>query len=299
LELEPPLFWSDNFPPILDKAITLGLFKISDKQNMEIICRLPYLVTGEIIVSPGRGTFGGLLTDDFSPVNDIQVRVALEQIAIQFGQCQELVITFPPNYFMDGYFIDQINSFRVYAKDTVSNLNQHIPINKWELKNVSHGNRKKIRQFSESNGIVRVALPHEWSKAYQILSENRAARGVALSLSDEEFSKNLLKYSNIYQVLVGTVNNEIVAVAYLVNISGNNLYVLYWGESREYRNLSPVASLAHQIIQICRDKKIENLDLGISSLMGIVDEGLKRFKSNLGAESSLKMTLKIPLQQFR
>ena len=299
MDLELPLFWSDQYPPIQNKSINLGLLNILDNQNLEIFCRMPYLVAGDILVSPGRGTFGGLLAENYSELNEIHVRSLLEQIATQFVQCEELRITFPPNYFLNGYFISQIETLQVYAKDSFNDLNQHIPVSKWQPRNFSHGNRKKIRQFSESNGTVEMALPDEWSKAYQVLSKNRAARGVELSLSEDEFSRNLREYSSTYGLLVCKKENEIIAAAYLVRISGNNLYVLYWGESSEYRNLSPVASLASRLIEICKNEKIDNLDLGISSLEGIVDEGLMRFKSNLGAESSLKTTLKVSLHQFR
>ena len=63
-----------------------------------------------------------------------------------------------------------------------------------------------------------------------------------------------------------------------------------WADHPEYRSLSPIALLCEEIISDARQRGIAVVDLGTASVNGFLDEGLARFKKNLGAISTLKIS---------
>lgn len=63
-----------------------------------------------------------------------------------------------------------------------------------------------------------------------------------------------------------------------------------WADHAEYRSLSPIAMLCEEIVKDSRSKNIKIVDLGTASLQGELDEGLARFKRNLGAIATQKIS---------
>ena len=82
-----------------------------------------------------------------------------------------------------------------------------------------------------------------------------------------------------------------ISSAFCVSISEDVLYVLYWGHNNKYDNLSPVVFLANNIYDFAKDKNYKILDIGTSSVNGLIDTGLTKFKESLGFSSDLKFTL--------
>ena len=76
-----------------------------------------------------------------------------------------------------------------------------------------------------------------------------------------------------------------------VNIAPEVRYVLYWADDLSFRNYSPLTLLCERLVEQSRVDGIQFLDLGISSNDGLLNEGLHRFKQNLGAITSVKRTV--------
>lgn len=92
-----------------------------------------------------------------------------------------------------------------------------------------------------------------------------------------------------------SLNGEIVSAAFTVELDPKTIYVLYWGDLIEYRYLSPVVTMAINLIGFGIQKGYDTLDLGVSSVNGEVSKGLFRFKENLGAISTEKWTVRMSL----
>ena len=81
------------------------------------------------------------------------------------------------------------------------------------------------------------------------------------------------------------------AYAVCVRLNSKILYVLYWGEDEIYRKFSPVVFLCGDLQRYGRKKEFEFLDVGISSLNGVIDTGLMDFKRRLGFVNCEKMVV--------
>ena len=125
-----------------------------------------------------------------------------------------------------------------------------------------------------------------------MLQENRNKRGVKLSLSYDQLlvQANALPDRYWFVECLDSSRN-LAAYAVFVRINLNTFYVLYWGDHVEYRKHSPVVMICNAILNFCKTKQVQFLDLGISSLHGAIDQGLFGFKERLGAISCPKLII--------
>ena len=83
---------------------------------------------------------------------------------------------------------------------------------------------------------------------------------------------------------------RVAAAAICLELTDDILYVAYWGDSDEDRNLSPTSLLAKFIFNFSKNK-FKILDLGIATFCGKPNHGLIQFKESLGAQSDIKVEL--------
>ena len=279
-----PLFWTREYSKIHD----------GEHQIVETDSGLISLgrAGAESLKSPGRATFGGFWTE---PNKSFSYTVqTVTQLIAYSNKSVQIRISFPPSYFHPEIFEEQVSFFKARSKTFVSESNFHIVVD--HRNDVSKGNRKKQRQFKERGGSVSQVPKANWRLIYDLLVENRLRRGVELSMPWHVFERGLVERPDVFTVWGATLGVEFVGGALTVEISDDTLYVLFWGDTLLGRELSVVASICEKLVEFCRSKNYKVLDLGISSVDGLLDENLARFKSNLGAIQTAKpiLTVKFP-----
>lgn len=278
-----PLFW------------TRGYSKIHDGEHHIIETESGLLPVGragaQTLKSPGRATFGGFWTELSGGFS--YAEKSISQLIAYSNKSNQIRISFPPSYFHPEIFEDQVSFFRATCDSYISESNFHIEVN--QRSDVSTGNRKKQRQFSERGGSVSQIPQADWRLIYNLLVENRLRRGVELSMPWSVFVRGLAELPDFFTAWGATLGMEYVGGALTVKISEDTLYVLFWGDTLLGRELSVAASICEKLVEFCRSKNYKVLDLGISSVDGLLDKSLARFKVNLGAIQTAKpiMTIKL------
>jgi hypothetical protein len=279
-----PLFWTEEYS------------KIHDGEHQIVETESGLLSVGragaETLKSPGRATFGGFWSDANKGFSYTEKTVS--QLIAYSNKSNQIRISFPPSYFHPEIFEEQVSFFRAICITDISESNFHILVDQRNV--VSKGNRKKQRQFHERGGSVSQVQKDEWRLIYNLLAENRLRRGVELSMPWCVFERGLVERPDVFTVWGATLEMELVGGALTVEISEDTLYVLFWGDTLLGRELSVVASICEKLVEFCRSKNYKVLDLGISSVDGLLDENLARFKLNLGAIQTEKpiLTFKFP-----
>lgn len=285
--MDTPLFWSSEYARIQNNEHTIinfeGMsFPVSTVQNGRL-------------ASPGRATFGGFWSD--TSRTHANFTVFLDHLQDLYPSANELKVTLPPAYFQNKIFDTQNDFFARISSYKIVNHNYHT--NLYEEIIISKGNRKKLRQFREIGGQVQPADTIDWKSCYQLLVENRARRGVKLSMNWQIFYESLLQLPDDMKLWKAVIANEIVGCALTVKISNESLYVLFWGDNDFGRRISVVASIYSYLIEYSTNLGMRHLDLGISSVDGELDLGLSRFKLNLGSKRTDKITYLVPLTKNR
>lgn len=279
-----PLFWTKEYAKLHGEDHCLLTTKVG---------LIPLSRAGSnILRSPGRATFGGIWG-----VPDLDFRVTSElvrDLRNYDSGFTEIKISFPPAYFHPEVFESQVRYFDTNCDRKITETNFHINVSNRLL--ISKGNRKKLRQFSEQGGQVIRLDSYEWRDLYDLLYANRARRGVNLSMSWDVFEKGLRELPDKFEAWGAKLNDELIGGALTVEIDEKTLYVLFWGDSLLGREISVVASICERLVGHCISRNYNVLDLGISSVDGVLDQNLARFKKNLGAVISSKpiFTLSIP-----
>lgn len=247
-----------------------------------------------IFKSPARATFGG-----FWPLVDVVdgdwVNACMDSLCQQYPSVTRYDFRFPPDYFHPEIFLPQKKFFKdlsaIEPRNEVMDVNQHIELDQHFMNKMSHGNRKKIKQTEKSGAVFSRAVPELWETCYDLLRQNRADRGVDISMSRDVFLNSLENFPDYYSIHIVSIGLDILACSLSLKLCSDCMYVVFWGHRKEYQALSPVAFLAQGLLSECILDKCHTLDLGVSSVDGIEDVGLSRFKSNLGAIKSQRLSI--------
>jgi hypothetical protein len=287
-----PLFWEEKWASNFYKSfieIVLNnnrtFFVGFEKRERELLI-------------PGRLTFGGFYPLDGGSVSKRELLELLHELMSKTDKPQNLVWKFPPGYFYPQIFEEQQSLVESFMETKVMEINQHLFLPDWTERSLSKGNQKKYRQVINQKVEYKIADPQDISMCYEILLESRKRIGASVSMSEEEIKNALLSNPEIYRLVYLELGGVVLAVGLTVDLAQRVRYVLYWADNIHFRHFSPIVYLSTKIIEDAKQDEKAILDLGISSFGGILNEGLFRFKTNLGAKSSFKPTYKMDLSRI-
>jgi hypothetical protein len=280
-----PLFWEPRFAKYHD--CTLNEILIGNGRRFLI----NYQIVDGILSIPGRLTFGGFFPKDKNSVGKVEFLELVETFRSEVRSGLKMKWKLPPQYFLSEIFLVQ-NHFSLPG-DTkeVVDLNQHIMVSDWDIRSMSKGNQKKLRQCVSVKMNLKTATADDISDCYDVLSRNRQAIGAQVSMTLSEMQDAMTNFPSVYEIKYIELRNEIAAMCLIVNIAPAVRYVLYWADNLTFRNYSPITLLCEKLVEQSLIDGIQILDLGISSSEGLLNEGLHRFKQNLGAVASPKKTI--------
>jgi hypothetical protein len=280
-----PLFWDPNFAQY--QNCTLEDIVISNGRRF----RLNFQIAGDLFLVPGRLTFGGFHSIDWKPVNQIEFYELVNIMRTVYSMELDIKWKLPPQYFFPEVFLVQNEISDLKDFKEVVDFNQHIDVADWKTASMSKGNQKKLRQSVSVDMIMKTATADDIQKCYEILYRNRQAIGAGVTMSLDEIQDALRNFPRIYEMKYLELGGEVAAMCLTVDIAPTIRYVLYWADNLSLRNYSPVVLLCKKLVEQSRNDGIQVLDLGISSNQGMLNEGLHRFKQNLGAITTVKKTL--------
>ncbi len=289
-----PLFWRAEYSNLHQPSTWLvSLYGVRGEPIGLVNLDASQIALG-VFKSPARATFGG-----FWPLVEVVdegwVNACMESLCKQYPSVTRYDFRFPPDHFYPEIFLPQKNFFKDFSssgpKKEVMDVNQHIELDQYLINKMSHGNRKKIRQMGESGATFSRAAPELWDKCYDLLRQNRADRGVDISMSRDIFLRSLTEFPDDYSIHLVSIGLDILACSLTLRLSSDCKYVVFWGHRKEFQAFSPVAFLAQGLLSECILDNCHTLDLGVSSLDGIEDVGLSRFKSNLGGIKSQRLSI--------
>ena len=178
-----------------------------------------------------------------------------------------------------------------------SDLNYHCFVDNNDYLNlINYSAKKRINKCLRDGYISKTYNLEEWPKVYNLLRESRTRRGYKISMNNNEFEDHIRNFSKYTKIFGVEKNKDLVAGSVCIRNNLNSLYVFYWGEGENQSNFSPVTLLALEIYNYCKTRSIKILDVGTSTIEGLPNHGLIRFKKNLGFSESLKLTLSFSIK---
>ncbi len=246
---------------------------------------------GGVYKSPARGTFGGF--EIFCrEVDFIESFVGAVDEHIGAQQCAEAFIAERPLCY-DEQAGTLVQNALVAHGYTVryADIDHFIPIDPSPLiDKMEHNNQKRFRKCLRDGFAARRASPDEFRTVYDVIAENRRSKGYPISMTYRQIDEMVQVFPNDMHFFAAHRDGTIVAGSICLKVSQDVLYVFYWGDLPGHETYSPVTVLADTIYRFAQMNGFRILDLGTSTLQGSPNEGLGRFKKNLGAKETPKIT---------
>jgi hypothetical protein len=139
--------------------------------------------------------------------------------------------------------------------------------------------------------FAEAAGDEEWTAAYGILDRNRRAKGRQLRLSLEYVLRARDTFPGQIRMFTLVYGARACAAALVYRVRPQRDLVVYWGDADHELPRSPMNVLVQQLIAREVSEGVLTLDVGISSVDGVPDQGLIQFKESVGARSSLRLDL--------
>ncbi|WP_417642646.1 GNAT family N-acetyltransferase [Enterobacter kobei] len=189
--------------------------------------------------------------------------------------------------------------FRSGWKIVTSDLNFHLPVTDYATfrSQLAGSKRKELNKITRSETRFEIATSCDvMREIWDVIKMNRQAQGYPMTMSAEALLalNEAIKGDLMFTALKR--DNTTLAGAILMNIDEKTRYVFYWGEHPDFRHESPVIKLCEHLYLEAADKGYRYLDIGISTVNSVPNEGLVNFKMGIGCEMSQKLTFTLSAQ---
>jgi hypothetical protein len=135
----------------------------------------------------------------------------------------------------------------------------------------------------------------DWAACYELLAETKRRRGGQPSISfdyllmlSETFGKRIA----MYRLMQG---GELAGAALVYRVSRDWDYVAAWGDELRHRQKRVMNVMVYQLVSAAIDQRVSIIDTGTSSVNGVSDDGLVRFKRNIGGATGLRLNFRLSL----
>ena len=155
--------------------------------------------------------------------------------------------------------------------------------------------RKQLRQALETGfDFAPAETASEWSRCFDLLVETRRRRGARLRIS----FAYVMRLRDIFGSRIAMHrllrNGELAGAALLYRVTPSWEYVVAWGDDLTHRGKRVMNLMAYHLVGEAIAQRVAVIDLGISSVDGVPDDGLIHFKRGIGAATGLRLNFCLP-----
>lgn len=139
--------------------------------------------------------------------------------------------------------------------------------------------------------------PAEWAACYEILADTKRRRGTWLKFSLDY----LLGLRQIFGPRIAmhmlVRDGEIAAASLVYRIAPGWDCLAAWGDRVEHRGNEVMNVMAYHLVCEAIAGQVGVIDLGISSVDGVADDGLIQFKRSIGGMTGLRIDFRLSLER--
>jgi len=261
---------------------------------------------GDVFVSGYSASFGGI---DFKPPRATlgAIESAVEGVLGRLGEAgiREAVIRLPPasiSYNEAAVQVTLLNhGFRVESAE----LNQALRLSQWAdaehyARSLGSAAKKSLRHLERYNlAFDEARKESDFRAGWRVLSENRALRDRALSITDDYALGMWQRYGERVRMYLVRLDGSPIASALVYEVAPSADLVVSWGDAFHSMPRSPMIFLALNVVCASIARGARTLDLGTSndpdtSAPGALRtrHGLAQFKRTVLAEIEPRFTMR-------
>jgi len=240
-------------------------------------------------VSPSAASFGSIQCQSDLWEEDLHRFVqALQQWVRKLSLKGIRLVHYPDCYTPEGSALQTIllsHGFRVnYAE-----LNQHRPVTEAPFAAGLHpSERRRLRKCREAGFSAGLWPDPDLDSFYDLLQRARLRNNLPITMAPNRLTELLARFPDECRLFAVWDGQRLIAACVGIRISPDILYYFLPADEAAYLTYSPSVLLVESLYQYAQENGIRLLDLGISTSRGVRNEGLIRFKRNLGARESAR-----------
>ncbi len=245
--------------------------------------------------------FGGF---DLDPaITEEQLIKALSLFAnyLKSIEVEKLTIRLYPECYNPELYNLQADCFSALGfKIIYADQSQYLIIHQQKsLRSFVHDSQYRHLNFGKRNENQFFQLDiNALGEVYQLLKNNREDQGYPMTMEMDQLKFAMEKFPDRYFLFGFFIDGQLAASSICIHVNDDILYDFYHGHHRNYSKHSPVIPLVNGIYSYAQEKSYRLLDFGISTVKGIRNTGLYRFKERIGGQPSIKATFEINLDRY-
>jgi hypothetical protein len=267
------------------------------RSDSRVFATLAFHETSQgVYISPGRGTYGGVSFNGSLDLLAVErfLEVVMDYLRGRGAQCIRIrcaPASHDPSLF--AIVSNALSRLDFLPEQPELNFDMRVDSRRF-IDRIDYGNVKRIRKAEREGFICERADFALLPAVHELLDQNRARMGISISMSLAQLSQMVNLFPERFHLFAAyrdACRQSLVAAAVSLEVASSILYVLYWGDAEDMRSYSPIAFLASSVYEFCVQQGIGLLDVGISTVQGVPNHGLVKFKRNLGFAESLKLEM--------
>jgi hypothetical protein len=156
--------------------------------------------------------------------------------------------------------------------------------------------RNKIRQGLRAGMVFCAAeTAADWASCVDLLAETKRRRGVRLKISLDYVMRQRGLFGDRIAMHRLTHDGELAGAALVYRVADDWDYIAAWGDDLRHRNSRVMNLMAYYLVCAAIVQRVKVLDIGISSVDGVPDDGLVQFKRSIGATTGLRLDFRLAL----
>ena len=255
-------------------------------------------VRGEVALSPMAAPFGSIeFAETVSPVALGKFANALIEKARLTG-CKRLRLVNYPHCYAPRTIHRLVHMLTERGFDIIKNTPTfYLPVSPVSLtKRMNAQERQRLRKGQRAGLVALLWANPCVATVVDFIRESRRQQGYPLTISMDCLSCLLTRFPEEFPVFMVRDGQIIATLCVCVRVRHDILYAFLPADNPNYKTLSPMVMLIDHLYQYSQYAGISLLDLGPSLDANHAPKpSLARFKQNMGAITSPKMTFEIEI----
>jgi hypothetical protein len=235
--------------------------------------------------------FGGIQGEDSAVQTDLFIKKFLSTLK-QRGAATLTIRQAPACYqknVSERYHTALLsNGFSLICSD----INQYIEVSPQQpftglLDNQKRRVLRKLKEAGATCSFYESVHSGDW---YEIYLKSRNYKKFPVTVTKEVYESLGSGMADTYHYIGVFLNNRLIANAILVRVHADVLYYFAGASDPDYAALSPSVFVLESLYAYAQRNKYTLVDLGISSVDCVLNEGLYQFKKHTGAMACSKNT---------
>ncbi len=257
------------------------------------IGQIYFYINKNIATSGHQSTFGSFDIDEHVTEDELFAITNTVVDELRRKEVTEIVIRQYPSYFNQSTLVDLVLKKIGFVKKTIE-INQHIEVTEKPFASLVKRNvKKKINQCEDSKFTFSIESIKNLKAIYELVLDTRTRKNYTISMSLPELNLVVNACSGNFLLFALRDKGTLIAASVSIIVSTNTIYNFYHADAFAYRTKSPLTLLVQYIYEYCQINGYQYLDLGISTMQGELNAGLYKFKQNLGARTTDKVTFSL------